>query len=512
MINVGGQIMEQSILLKYDRVRVNRFVVILEWLIAIVMLVERITSGSGSVGIISALIGSCVVATILYFIRLPQGFKSAILPMLPAISGTLLVLTKGTPYIYMTFIGTVAMAALFFDLRSYIAHVVFLNLMIIAALVLNPAHTLLGVGFDIKMDVGFIVRMDLVCFVLFFLTKWGQEYTKNAAKLHDESNSILLQLKQTVLTVEEKTNTLDDNVASSHDSIIRIHEKSDVIARSIELISDGIELQASSSNQIKGLVENANQTIQTTNQLTDIIQQSSLGLETNVRENVEKLSNMTDTLDIINTTVSDAHRAVEELEESIVNINSFLQQINKSAKQTNLLALNASIEAARAGEFGKGFVVVADEVRKLAEESNYLVHSIRDIIEDILKKTETTIDKVQKGKDVVKEGELVIHELNESFRKMEHEFYDLRMSINSETDHVMDVSKQFDKIKIEIEKISRITNDHSATAFQISESVDEETAEISGIVGQLEDVKNTSQELKAFLEREKIFQESIRTM
>ncbi|NNM61868.1 MAG: hypothetical protein HKM03_06830, partial [Steroidobacteraceae bacterium] len=86
--------------------------------------------------------------------------------------------------------------------------------------------------------------------------------------------------------------------------------------------------------------------------------------------------------------VSQAIRAMTEINDSSKKIVDIIGVIDEIAFQTNLLALNAAVEAARAGEQGRGFAVVASEVRNLAGRSATAAKEIKGLIQDSVKKVE----------------------------------------------------------------------------------------------------------------------------
>lgn len=95
--------------------------------------------------------------------------------------------------------------------------------------------------------------------------------------------------------------------------------------------------------------------------------------------------------------VSNAVKAMQEINQSSKKIADIIGVIDEIAFQTNLLALNAAVEAARAGEQGRGFAVVAGEVRNLAQRSAAAAKEIKDLIRD-------SVTKVEDGARLVNES------------------------------------------------------------------------------------------------------------
>ena len=171
------------------------------------------------------------------------------------------------------------------------------------------------------------------------------------------------------------------------------------LSRIVESLNEGSEQVASASGQVSSASQS----------LAEGATEQAAGLE-ETSSSLEEMASMTkqnaDNAQQANTLASQARTAADNGAESMIRMNTAIQDIQKSSEetakiikvideiafQTNLLALNAAVEAARAGEAGKGFAVVAEEVRNLAMRSAEAAKNTSSMIEESVKNSNNGVD------------------------------------------------------------------------------------------------------------------------
>ena len=173
-------------------------------------------------------------------------------------------------------------------------------------------------------------------------------------------------------------NQLSDNMS---ELVSRVQAAATEVSRGSEEISQGnTDLSQRTEEQASSLEETAS----SMEEMTSTVKQNA--------DNASKASQLaTAARDQANkggTVVSQAIRAMTDINDASKKIVDIIGVIDEIAFQTNLLALNAAVEAARAGEQGRGFAVVASEVRSLAGRSATAAKEIKGLIQDSVKKVE----------------------------------------------------------------------------------------------------------------------------
>lgn len=181
--------------------------------------------------------------------------------------------------------------------------------------------------------------------------------------------------------VGQVAKALETAVASVRDALVEVRGVAETVA------SAASQMSAASQEISKGAQHQASSLEETASSLEEIT--STVKQNTDNAQQARQLANGSrDVADKGGAVVSDAVKAMEEINQASNRIADIITTIDEIAFQTNLLALNAAVEAARAGEQGRGFAVVAAEVRNLAQRSATAAKEIKSLIQDSTRKVE----------------------------------------------------------------------------------------------------------------------------
>jgi methyl-accepting chemotaxis protein len=163
-------------------------------------------------------------------------------------------------------------------------------------------------------------------------------------------------------------------------------------------------------------------------------------------------------------TVIGTSGTINSLGESSKQIIEIVKVISDIADQTNLLALNAAIEAARAGEHGRGFAVVADEVRKLAERTVTATAEINEMTSGISKDVNRSVQDMQAGAQLAKEGEDLASELQASLEGIIHGVVEAAEKIESVSAAITQQNESSRKISEDSSQIAGFSKNNAEIA------------------------------------------------
>ncbi|MBB3460659.1 methyl-accepting chemotaxis protein [Rhizobium sp. BK377] len=159
--------------------------------------------------------------------------------------------------------------------------------------------------------------------------------------------------------LNETMNTVGFNARAISAGANEIRSSADELSKRTEQQAASVEETAAALEEITTTVKDAAKRAEEASQL---VARTRLGAEKSG--------------DVVRKAVA----AMQQIEQSSVEIGNIIGVIDDIAFQTNLLALNAGVEAARAGDAGKGFAVVAQEVRELAQRSANAAKEIKALI------------------------------------------------------------------------------------------------------------------------------------
>ncbi len=315
-------------------------------------------------------------------------------------------------------------------------------------------------------------------------------------KMIDDLKGIITNIYDTYRAAKEKSSQVIQNTGS----VKAI--SSEISGATEQLAAEAVELKGN-INCGKEFLEGFTEKIDNMVQRIDEINSNSDDAIKSVEKGRDRINALHSIEEEVISQAEKTYMIIEGFNKSMAGINSMTGVISSIADQTNMLALNAAIEAARAGEAGKGFAVVADEVRKLADESakaakeiDLLVKAVKAEVESFEEVKQNSMELGNKKAQVNSEIMLDFSSIQENIKGI----VDSLKRVHSQMSAINADKTQMNNIMHSISEISEnsaAATEEVSAAAQSQESLLLQTVEdINELITSINELNNTVTKFK----------------
>ena len=290
--------------------------------------------------------------------------------------------------------------------------------------------------------------------------------------------SLIGGLAMIVKNIRTSAKSLDDFSARFQNSFTTINESIHNVNTAMEDIANGATNQAGEMQKVNEQISDMNEAIAETTKNVENLMGSTEEMKEQNHKLDGTIKDLVEISDRTRESVDEVNRQTDRTNQSVMEIGSAIQMITDIASQTNLLSLNASIEAARAGEHGKGFAVVADEIRQLADQSSDSAKKIGDIVEELIKNSNKSVETMNGVLDEINEQNEKLSTTREAFDGLNTEVGNVVVAIDNIRREIETVNTAKNDVMSSMESLAAIAQENAASTEETSASM----TELSGIV------------------------------
>jgi methyl-accepting chemotaxis protein len=268
------------------------------------------------------------------------------------------------------------------------------------------------------------------------------------------------------------------------------------IASAVNNVASGAEQQVRSVDDARRVSDELTEATRMSAQTADETAAAAEEARNLAREGVDAAEQASKAMRAVRDSSVETTSAIKSLGEKSDQIGGIVATITGIASQTNLLALNAAIEAARAGEQGRGFAVVAEEVRHLAEESQQAAASISELVAEIQKETQRTVQVVEAGASQTAGGVETVEQARDAFVQIGQSVEDMSARVDQIAATIRQIAASGDQMRQTMGIVAEVAESSSASTQEVSASTEQSSASTQQIAASAQQLAHTADELE----------------
>lgn len=366
----------------------------------------------------------------------------------------------------------------------------------------NQALTDIIRNLVISAMVVIFVCIIAIVFIAFKVRRPLTQITENmkvlaGGNLHTglESRSFLKETSDTIESAKALQGNLQSIVADVKTTSSNLMDQVTEVDKLSEESSDNAVLINNAVGELASTAMSMAENVQSVNTQVIRMGESVADISVNVEQLAASSENMrrvsSEAMESMEQVMNSSHKSVEAINsinaqvldtnESVGKINNAIELILGIAEQTKLLSLNASIEAARAGDAGKGFSVVAESIKQLSEQSSEGANEIKALVDEIISKSEDSVNLTEVIKDTIAAEQEQITETQNKFNSLNSEIEESLVQIHGIDNKTEELKNLKDGIIGNVSDLSAISEENAASNQEVTASVEHIAHAISEI-------------------------------
>ncbi len=288
------------------------------------------------------------------------------------------------------------------------------------------------------------------------------------ARMSNNMQSFILQMRGTIAEISDIAGWLENQASTNGEVSATLKDAAQMQGEEMEMLNQMVEQLADSAEQAKQQMEHLTTLIANADEegkTAEVLMQESVEMSQSGREGMESVHSGMLHIDTSIHTLSDQ---LENVRETVSQIENMVHMISDIATETNLLSLNASIEAARAGEAGRGFAVVAEQIGKLAADSSLAADDITKLTLNIQRTVNGAVEHMRDSVDEVQANVGVVSQAKETFE-----------GLYGKVDETSQRVKQMIALVDEIDTVSRDMEQLAAGQVEVTEQISASAEELN---------------------------------